>query len=168
VLATISLVAVAGQATTRDLIAGGLSLLLGEPESLARLARSPEAMDLAIRELLRYVSPAQSLGRRAARDLVLDGQTIRKGEPMRLMLGLANRDPDEFPDAERLDLTRSPNPHLALGHGPHFCVGAGLGRLEVEVAFRAVAGRLPGLRLHAPPVWARGEVRAPRELWVTY
>ncbi|MQA00161.1 MAG: cytochrome P450 [Dehalococcoidia bacterium] len=97
--------------------------------------------------MLRYDAPTQALVRVATRDVTLRGQRIARGDTLLLMLGAANRDPAQFPEPDRFDITRTENRHLSFGMGIHFCAGAPLARIEGEVALRAILGRFPRLRL---------------------
>jgi cytochrome P450 len=129
----------AGHETTSNLIGNGTLALFEHPDQLDWLAQHPDGSAQAVEELLRYDSPAQVASRVARDDLVLDGVRVRKGQQALVVLGAANRDPARYPDPERLDLTRSGVPHLAFGNGPHFCVGAGLARLEADETFTRLA-----------------------------
>jgi hypothetical protein len=155
-LANSVLLLIAGHETTTHFIGNAVLALLQHPDELRRLIREPELMPAAIEELLRFDSPVQLLLRRAKHDLELAGRTISKGQPVLLVCGAANRDPAVFADPHRLDLQRSGARQLAFGHGPHFCLGAGLARLEGEIAIRALITALPDLRLeHDQLVWQR-------------
>jgi cytochrome P450 len=129
----------AGHETTANLIGNGTLALLEHPDQLDWLAQHPDLTPQAVEELLRYDSPAQVASRIALADLVLDETKIGRGEQALIVLGAANRDPDRYPDPDRLDLTRTGAPHLAFGGGPHFCVGAGLARLEAQETFKRIA-----------------------------
>ncbi|HEV3340622.1 MAG TPA: cytochrome P450 [Pirellulales bacterium] len=147
------LLIVGGQETTTNLINNAVLCLLENPDQLALLRRSPERLATAIEEVLRYRSPFQFVFRGTRREVEVHGQTIPAGKLVLLMLGSANRDPKQFPDADRFDMTRDPNPHLAFGHGIHFCLGAGLSRLEARVALADLIHRLPGLELATSEPW---------------
>ncbi len=129
----------AGHETTANLIGNGTLALFEHPEALNWLRRHPDLSIQAVEELLRYDSPVQVASRVARDDLVLGGVKVRKGEQALVVLGAANRDPSRHPDPDRLDLTRSGSLHLAFGNGPHFCVGAGLARLEARATFDRLA-----------------------------
>src|SRR5581483_11887798 len=112
---------VAGHETTTNLIGNGLLALLRNPEQFDVLRREPERIEHAVEELLRYDSPVQTTTRIAPEDIEFDaGHTFRKGQQVALMLGAANRDPSQFRDPERLDVTREDVKHVAFGHGIHF------------------------------------------------
>jgi len=112
-----------------------------------KLRADPSLIPEAVDELLRFESPVQLTGRMAVEDVEVGGQRIRAGEFTLLVLGAANRDPSQFPDPDRLNVTRPERRHVAFGHGPHFCLGAALARLEGEVAFATLLRRFPDLRL---------------------
>ncbi|MBM3676943.1 MAG: cytochrome P450 [Actinobacteria bacterium] len=117
-------------------------------EAWRQLVRDPGALENGVEELLRYVSPAHWLPRRAIVDLEIGAVCVRAGTTVVPLLGAANRDPDAFPDPDRLRLARpEARRHLALGWGRHFCLGASLARLEATVAFRELARRFPRLEL---------------------
>jgi cytochrome P450 len=129
----------AGHETTANLIGNGALALLEHPDQLEWLGRHPDLCGQAVDELLRYDSPAQVASRVAREDLVLGGVNVHKGQQALVVLGAANRDPAHYPEPDRLDLTRAGASHLAFGNGPHFCVGAGLARLEAQETFMRVA-----------------------------
>jgi cytochrome P450 len=129
----------AGHETTSNLIGNGTLALLENPDQREWLARHPECCGQAVEELLRYDSPVQVASRVALSDLELGGVKVSKGEQALVVLGGANRDPERYPDPNRLDLSRTGPPHLAFGNGPHYCVGAGLARLEAEETFNRLA-----------------------------
>ncbi len=146
----------AGHETTTNLIGNGLNLLLRHPDQLRRLRNDPALMPAAVEEMLRFDSPLQRNPRRAAEDLEFRGQTLRKGDFVLQILGSANHDPRKFPDPERFDIARTPNKHLAFGHGIHFCLGAPLARVEAPVAIGTLLRRMPQLRLVSDEaVWQR-------------
>jgi cytochrome P450 len=131
-----------------NLICNGTLALLRHPDQWARLRQAPaRAARLATEECLRYDPPVKSTQRIAAADVQLGGRTIRRGDRMRWVIAAANRDPSAFPDPDTFDIARHPNPHLAFGGGIHYCLGATLARVEGQEVFRALAERLPGLRL---------------------
>ena len=110
-------------------------------------------MERAVEELLRHDGPVQMVQRVALEDLEVRGTIIPAGHLIVLLLGAANRDPEVFHDPERLDLSRSPNPHLAFSSGIHACLGASLARLEAAVVLRQLLDRFPRLRLDGRPQW---------------
>ncbi|MBX5450932.1 cytochrome P450 [Thermogemmatispora sp.] len=142
----------AGHGTTTHLLGNGLYALLQHPEQLQLLRDDPSLAPTAVMELLRYDSPVQLTSRRLKTDVDWTGRRFKAGEEVLTVLGAANRDPEQFPEPDRLDLRRADNRHLAFGHGPHFCLGAPLARLEAEVAFTTLLRRLPELRLETQEV----------------
>jgi cytochrome P450 len=154
---TLILLLVAGNETTTNLIGNGTLALLRHPGQYELLRNQPEIVESAVEELLRYDSPVQSTGRVATEDLDLNGVRVRKGEFVVTLIGAANRDPEQFPDPNRLDLARKDNRHLSFGMGNHFCMGAPLARLEGRIAFSALAERYSELRLDGIALW-RGQV----------
>jgi cytochrome P450 len=149
---TILLVLIAGHKTVANTLANGTALLLRHPEQLAMLRADPTLVPSAVEEILRYEGPASWASLRiAAEDMRLGGVTIPKGSFVHLSLSSAGHDPEAYEDPERFDVTRSPNHHLGFGHGPHFCVGAPLGRLQAEIAFATLLRRLPQLQLAVAP-----------------
>jgi cytochrome P450 family 142 subfamily A polypeptide 1 len=147
------LILVGGDETTRHVMTGGMYELLRLSEERRYLAAHPAAIPTAVEEMLRWVSPIKNMARTATRDVVIGGQTIRKGQKLLLLYPSANRDAAKFPDSMRFDVRRTPNEHVAFGFGPHYCLGASLARLELRVFFEEVLARLPDLELleHDPP-----------------
>ena len=146
-LVTCILLLGAGHETTMNLLGNGLLALLRHPDQLALLRDRPELAAGAVEELLRYDPPVQLTVRRATEDVEVAGRSVAQGQEVIVLLAAANRDPAAVADPERLDITRTDCRHLAFGHGPHFCLGAALARLEAEVAFPALLRRLPDLQL---------------------
>jgi pimeloyl-[acyl-carrier protein] synthase len=154
VVANCIITMVGGQETTTNLIGNGVLSLLRNPDELARLRATPALIPSAVEELLRYESPTQHTARVAPDDVELGGKPIRKRQGVIAVMGAANRDPERFPDPDRLDLGRPDNRHLAFGWGAHFCFGAPLARIEGQLAFGALLRRFPELTLEpAPLVW---------------
>ncbi|MFF8673745.1 cytochrome P450 [Streptomyces sp. NPDC015242] len=151
-----------------------LYLLLTRPELMRAWRERPEARDALLDELLRYVPHRSSVGlaRIALEDVDLGGHRIRAGEPVYVSYLAANRDPDVFPEPDRIDPGRAPNPHLAFGNGPHYCTGAVLARLQTELLLTTLLERLPELRLAVPAdqvAWRRRTmIRGPRTLPCTW
>jgi cytochrome P450 len=135
------LLIVAGQETTSNLIANAILCFIENPGELARLVASPDLLPKTIEEVLRYRSPVQWVFRATKCDVAMRGQTIPAGKLVLPMIGSANRDPLIFADPSCFDAGRDPNPHIAFGHGIHFCLGAMLAQLEASIA-------LPGLLAH--------------------
>ncbi len=138
---------IGGHETTTYLIANGFYALLQNPDQFRRLRDAPELDASATEEFLRYEGPFQRNRRIATRDLQIGGVNIKKGQLIVQFLGAANRDPTHFPNPDALDISRTPNKHLAFGYGPHFCLGAPLARLEAPTAIRALLQRLKNVRL---------------------
>lgn len=151
-----------------------LYLLLTRPELLERVRHQPEARAATLDELLRHIPHRTSVGlaRIALEDVDLRGHRIRAGDAVYVSYLAANRDPEAFPDPDRIDPDRDPNPHLAFGNGPHHCTGAVLARLQTELLVGTLLDRLPGLRLAVPAdqvVWRRKTmIRGPQTLPVTW
>lgn len=144
---------VAGNETTRNAISGGLVALAEHPEQLTRLAGDRSLVPSAVEEVLRWTTPVTSFMRTAVADTVLGGTAVAAGDPLLLVYAAANRDPEEFgPSAGAFDVGRMPNHHVALGHGPHFCLGAALARLELAVVLEGVTERWSRLRPAGPVV----------------
>ena len=166
-VATAVLVLFAGHETTANLIGTGMIALVNQPEAMDQLRRHPELAETAAEELLRISSPAASITRVARTDMVLGGKTIRAGDRLFLMINAANRDPAVFPDPDRLDARARPQPPVAFGYGPHYCVGAPLARLEAQIGFQRLLARLKDIRLADEPLeWSdnlvlRGVKRLP-------
>jgi cytochrome P450 len=141
-----------GQETTTNLIGNGLLTLLCHPNQFEKLKADLSLIPSAIEELLRYESPIQYTSRLAPSDVQMGGKTIRKRQAVITVLGAANRDPERFPDPDRLDICRQENRHLAFAWAAHFCFGAPLARLEGQIAFETVLRRMPSLRLESGPI----------------
>ena len=137
---------VAGNETTRNLIAAGLVALTEHPEQWERLRADRSLVPQAVEELLRWTSPVISFMRTATRQTELSGVTIAEGEPVLMLFSAANRDDAVFgPTAGTLDVGRDPNPHIAFGFGNHFCLGAALARLEGRVVLEELLDRFSGV-----------------------
>jgi len=146
-MATCTLLLVAGHETTTNLIANGTLALMRNRDQWERLRSEPQSLVPGVEELLRYDSPVQFTSRRPWQDVEIFGKRIPADHEVVLILGAANRDPERFEEPDRLDLGRPDNAHLSFGQGIHFCLGAALARLEAEVAFRALPRRFPELEL---------------------
>jgi cytochrome P450 len=143
----------AGTETTTNLLSSAILCFLEHPDQLARLSRVPELWPSAIEEVLRYRSPVQVMFRQTLRDVSMHGQVIPANQLVLVVIGSANHDPKQFAGANRFDIARDPNPHLAFGHGIHFCLGAPLARLEARVALPEILERLPGLKRAGGEPW---------------
>ncbi len=148
-IVTLRLLLVAGNETTTNLIGNGLKALLEHPEQLELLRRRPELIDNAIEELLRYDSPVQVDGRTTLDEHQLDRHTLKPGRPVSLLIGGANRDPEEFSDPETLDITREDAGNISFGRGIHHCLGAPLARLEGKIAFETLLERFDDIQFGA-------------------
>jgi cytochrome P450 len=146
-VATSILLLVAGHETTVNLIGNGMLALLRNPDQLRLLREQPPLIATAVEELLRYDGPVQRTARAAMEDVTFSGVTIPKGEIVMPFIGAADRDPAQFRDPERLDVTRTENRHVAFGLGIHFCLGAPLARVEGQIAINTLIKRLPNLAL---------------------
>ena len=150
-IAMIFLLLFAGHETSVNLIGNGLLALIDHPEQMAMLRETPEMMDKAVDELLRYTNPVEfGTMRFAKEDVTIANVTIAKGEMVMALGASANHDETAFAGADKLDVTRTDNRHLALGFGLHYCLGASLGRLETRVALNALLQRFPDLKLAIP------------------
>ncbi|MEV8124545.1 cytochrome P450 [Streptomyces sp. NPDC085944] len=164
---------IGGEAVTHN-VGQMLYLLLTRRELMTRMRERPEARGTALDELLRWISHRTSVGlaRIALEDVEVHGTRIAAGDPVYVSYLAANRDPDIFPDPDRIDLDRDPNPHLAYGNGHHFCTGAVLARMQTELLVDTLLERLPGLRLAVPAeqvAWRRKTmIRGPRTLPCTW
>ena len=142
------LLLVAGNETTRNLIALGTQALLDHPDQFALLRANPELLPLAVEEMLRFTSPVTHMAREATEDVEIRGQQIKAGEKIVMLYGAANRDEEIFgPSSEQFDITRNPNPHIAFGAGEHACLGAQLARLEARIMFEVLLGTYPTIEL---------------------
>lgn len=142
------LLLVAGNETTRNLIALGALALIANPGECQKLVLDPSLIPGAVEEMLRWTSPVTHMARTATVDIEIRGQLMRKGDAVVMLYGSANRDEDVFgADAEEFKVTRSPNPHIAFGCGEHSCLGAQLARLEARVFFEELLRRFPKLDL---------------------
>lgn len=168
-LAMAFLLLVAGYVTTVNLIGNGVAALLAHPGQLKLLRDDPRLLPGAVEEFLRFDGPVNpGVIRVAAEDMEIGGRPVPRGATVVIATAIADRDPAEFPDPDRLDITRTENPHLAFGHGAHYCLGAPLARMEGEIAIGSVLRRLPDLApvvpyadLRRPVVGLRGPVRLP-------
>lgn len=165
------LLLVGGNETTRNVISGGLQALLADRTQWEALVADPSLIPGAVEECLRWVTPIVSMSRVATRDIDVRGVTIPEGYQVLMMYPSANRDETVFEDPMRFDLHRDPNPHIAFGFGPHFCLGSSLARLEIKVVLEELVKRIPTLHIadeDAEPTYkASSFVRGITELVVT-
>ena len=153
ILGFFQLLVVGGQETTTNLINNAILCFLEHPDQLARLQATPDLLPSAIEEVLRYRAPLQWMMRTPRRAVALHGQTIPAGVLVLAVIGSANRDPKQFPDADYFDIGREPNAHLAFGHGIHACLGAPLARLEARLALTDLLERLKDFELASDAPW---------------
>ncbi|MFM8303171.1 MAG: cytochrome P450 [Actinomycetota bacterium] len=146
------LILIGGDETSRHVMTDGMLALLDHPDQMEILRDDPASLEVGVEELLRWVTPIKNMSRTVTRDVELRGQTLREGDQLILMYPAANRDPAVFAEPDRFDVRRNPNPHLAFGFGPHFCMGASLARMELRVMFGELLRRLPDLRLAGEPM----------------
>ncbi|NUT95014.1 MAG: aldehyde dehydrogenase family protein [Saccharothrix sp.] len=154
----VMLMLVAGQDPSINSVGNSLHALLTHPDQLAELRADPSLLPGGVNELLRYESPLPFTSWRGTLDAIEFGPpgaevTVPENESLFLGIGAANRDPARYPDPDRLDLRRPTPGHLAFGHGPHYCLGAHIGRMTAETAVATVLRRLPGLGLDGDPRW---------------
>ncbi|HEY6793240.1 MAG TPA: cytochrome P450 [Kineosporiaceae bacterium] len=168
IVGTCVLLLMAGHEATVNVIGNGMLALLTHRDQWERVVSDPALVPTAAEEMIRFDSSLQLFERTATRDVTVAGVTLPAGGKIAALLGAANRDPAAFPDPNRCDVGRTPNPHLGFGAGIHFCLGAPLARVEIQAALAALRARLPTLRLAAVPQ-RRPEfvIRGLRELRVT-
>ena len=157
------LLLVAGNETTTNLLGNAILSLTENPEAMEQLRAEPALLPDAIEEVLRYLSPIRAMFRATIKDTELGGKKIPAGEFISAWIGSANRDEEQFPNAGQFDIRRSPNRHVAFGHGIHFCLGAPLARLEAKIALGIMLERLPNMRrVSQHPSRAFNQFRPPR------
>ena len=150
-IATCMLLLNAGHEATANAAGNGLWALFSNPDQMVRLRENPTLLPSALDEMLRYDAPLQLFHRYVLEDMEYGGYELRRGEQIGLLYGSANRDSQAFDRPDEFDVERAPNRHLAFGAGVHFCLGAQLARLELEVLFGTLLSRLPMLRLDGEP-----------------
>ena len=167
-VATCVLLLNAGHEATVNALGNGVLALLEHRGQWERLVADPSLVPVAVEELLRFDTPLQLFQRTAFADTEIGGEPVRAGERVALLLGSANRDASAFAEPDRLDVARSPNPHLGFGAGIHFCLGAPLARVELQEEISALVRLAPGLELAGEPVRKPGHViRGPELLPVS-
>jgi cytochrome P450 len=149
------LFAVAGNETLRNGLPGGLIALLQHPEQLAALRADPSLLPGAVEEMLRWWTPVMVFRRTASVDVDLAGTRIGTGDKVVVSFTSANRDERVFADPDRFDVRRAPNPHLSFGHGPHFCLGAQLARVQMRALFAELLRRTRSIELDGDPALLR-------------
>ena len=157
-LTMLRLLLIAGNETTVNLIGNGMLALLRHPEQLQRLRDDPSLIPSAVEELLRYDSPVQLDLRRVVEDCDVNGFPVKRGDDIVLLIGGANRDPEQFEDPDGLDVGRSESSHISFGRGIHACIGAPLARLEARIAIEVLLERFSSIRLSGPPPRFRGSI----------
>jgi len=156
-VASVVLLLNAGHEASVNTFGNGVHALLTHPDQQERVTSGAVPMATALEELIRYDAPLQLFERTATADVEVADVVVKRGQKVACLMGSANRDELTFADAETLDVGRDPNPHVGFGMGVHFCLGAPLARLELEITFRRLLERWPGLELAAPaprrPTW---------------
>ncbi len=159
------LILMAGHGSTIDVLGGGMHALLRFPDQMRRLRDDPGLATTAVHEMFRFESPLPFFHRYAVEALEINGFTFGKGAKLGLLYGCANHDGAAFPEAERFDIGRTPNRHLAFGGGAHFCLGNHLARMDMEIIFTRLLARFGRIELATEPVYRRGlSVRGPQSL----
>jgi cytochrome P450 len=153
IVATCNLLLIAGHETTVNLIANGILAMLRDRRHWAALSTDPSRAPAIIEETLRFDPPVQMVGRVAAEEMTIRATTVPKGDNMMLLTAAAQRDPALFAEPDTFDPDRKAIRHLAFGHGPHFCLGAPLARLEARITFTALTAGFPQARLDGEPVY---------------
>ena len=144
----------AGHETSTNMITHGIHEMLLNPDQIGLLSEHPDLIEPMVEEVLRYQAPIQINNRRANSDQILSGVTIPADTTVHMMINAANRDPAQFPNPDRFDITRRPNRHLSFGLGVHICAGNALARVEAQIAFQRLFRRFPKLALTIPAVIA--------------
>jgi cytochrome P450 len=156
-VASVVLLLNAGHEASVNVFGNGIHALLSHPDQLARVTSGEVPVDIALEELIRFDAPLQLFERTATADVEVCGETIKAGQKIACLMGSANRDTDAFADADTFDVGRDPNPHVGFGMGLHFCLGAPLARLELQISLKTLLDRFPRLALagEAPrrPTW---------------
>lgn len=142
------LILIGGDETTRHVMTGGLEQLIAHPDQKQKLIDDPSRIEVAVEEMLRFVSPIVNMNRTVTRDTELHGEKLREGDRVLLLYPAGNRDERAFESPERFDIERWPNRHVAFGgYGVHHCLGASLARLELKILFEELLRRMPDIDL---------------------
>jgi cytochrome P450 len=156
-VASVVLLLNAGHEASVNVLGNGFHALLEHPDQMERITSGEVSVETALEELIRYDAPLQLFERTATADVEVSGQLVRSGQKIACLMGSANRDAAVFADADVFDVGRDPNPHVGFGMGLHFCLGAPLARLELQISIRALLDRFPALTLAAEaprrPTW---------------
>ncbi|PVB63292.1 cytochrome P450 [Labrenzia sp. 011] len=165
-ISTAMLILMAGHGSTIDVLGSGMHALLRFPEEMQRLRTEPGLMKTAVQEMFRYESPLPFFHRYSTEDVEIGGRRFPSGTRFGVLYGSANRDPAQFPDADRFDAGRTPNWHIAFGRGAHFCLGNHLARLDMDIIFSTLLKRFRTIELAEEAVtYRRGlSVRGPEAL----
>jgi len=149
------LLLVSGHETTTNMLSSGMLTLLRHPDQMAQMKQDPELLPDAVEEILRFESPIQrATFRITTKACTIGGKEFKEGEQISALIGAANRDPEQFEQAETFNIRRTPNRHVAFGLGIHFCLGAYLARVEARIGFGNIMQRMPNIRLGAQaPTW---------------
>jgi len=166
-IGTLRLLLIAGIDTTWSAIGACIWHLASNPEDRRRLVKEPSLMPTAIEEFLRAYAPV-TMAREVVKEKKIDGCTFKPGQMVLLSFPAANRDPQVFPDADRVIIDRKENRHAAFGLGIHRCIGSNLARLEMTVAVEELIKRIPEFSLAGPVKWSEGTVRGPRQLPIRF
>ncbi|WP_420411061.1 cytochrome P450 [Roseibium sp.] len=165
-ISTAMLILMAGHGSTIDVLGSGMHALLKFPDQMQRLRDDQSLMKTAVQEMFRFESPLPFFHRYVSQDMEVCGQKFPRGTKFGVLYGSANRDPKQFPDADKFDVGRSPNWHIAFGRGAHFCLGNHLARLDMDIIFSTLLRRFSKIELAADDVrYKRGlSVRGPEAL----
>jgi len=151
-VASVVLLLNAGHEASVNTFGNGLVALLQHPAQRSRVVSGEVDAETAVEEMIRYDAPLQLFERTATQDVDVSGQTVRRGDKVAALLGSANRDETVFDAPDAFDVARAPNPHVGFGLGTHFCLGAPLARMELQISLRALLARFPAVALAEEPV----------------
>ena len=146
-ISTCMLILMAGHGSTIDVMGSGMNALLQHPDQMERLRQDQGLIKTAVQEMFRFESPLPFFHRHASEDVEVLGQHYPKGTKIGLLYASANRDSERFPDADRFDISRNPNRHIAFGRGAHLCLGNHLSRLDMEIVFLALLEKAKSIEL---------------------